>query len=171
MVKIEKIFNLFRKNKPLKYKDYLAYLKENAKKTNKIRVGKFYSFFYNYKTDYDYDIIKFFDYFPLVFIFDITPSSSAHFKGLNFHHLPVPFRKKIINGMKKIDKNLENLKIISYNNLKQINKFSPNAIRNYIADSADLVFEIPPEKVEEIILLATETYDSVSYKQRMANFQ
>ena len=151
-------------SKTLTFNQYSKHIRENSKKVSKIKQGKFYTYYYNFKTSYKDQILKYFDYFPLVYITDITLSSNSNFTAINFHHLPVKIRKDLLEGIVEYDRPL------NYEMLKIINVYSPKAIRKYIIDSVDMLYEVSSDKIDEFIELSTNTYEGVSFKQRMVHF-
>jgi len=148
------------------FKQYDRFVTKNAKRKSKIQKGKFYTFVYDYKLDYNFNELKFFDSYPLTFIYSITYSTQTYFTGINFHHLPIKIRKKILDGLLS-----KNLKTISYNDLKVIEKTSPFAVRKYLVDSVVKLYEVDETNIDEFIQIATKTYEQSTFEARMRNYE
>ena len=96
-------------------------MKEGGTKTDSVRVGHMYHFYYDPKTK---GTLPYYDRFPLVVVTDIYPDG---FLGLNLHYLPPALRAKLMDGLYTISNNKkfdETTRMrVSYDMLKSASKF------------------------------------------------
>lgn len=153
---------------------YIQFLRKNYKRTKIIHRGFLYTYpyFFNRAPGFkeeDFEKIKFYDFFPLVFVFDVNRKNKT-FVGLNFHHLPVKSRQIWLKRVQKIRKNIferegTNRVILKYNTLKFLVKKSMFGIRQYRFDRIGELRMIPNQDWEKLFSLYGRTYYGVSLRQ------
>lgn len=92
---------LAKKSRSLKVtqKDVLNTTKDRMKETTQLSIGKLYFFTYDPKTK---DKLPYYDRFPCVFIFNITPKLIY---GINMHYLPYKERAILMDELYKVETN------------------------------------------------------------------
>jgi len=165
---------------------YLNYLK-TFKLTNSIYPGRFYGYTYNFRKDYDWNELKFYDYMPLSFIFEIDPKTNSAL-GINFHHMPVRPRLLWINRVKQIAKRFEEeiqikdynsrpvykIKGLNYPRVYKILLKSKIAIRRYKLDKMFYLRNIDLGNIDEVMRYYAKTYVAVNIdniKQRYSDYK
>lgn len=159
-------------------KDYFAYL-TNFERASVIKPGSFYSYAYASSKEYPIDILKFFDIFPLVFVTGVDPRNKI-FRGLNFHHMPVPERMlwfkrmKIIINLQKmltLKKSVESLPWMNYKRMLLIHQELDKVARNYRYDRVKGSLRlIPFEDLGEVLKFYARTYYGVGIKDVVRKF-
>jgi len=150
------------------FNNYLEYLKSNFRINSVIRKGHFYTYLYKFGKDYPDDILKYFDWWPLTFIFDVN-YDKKYFVGMNLHHMPVLSRQIWVSRLKKVSaENFENNKQpirINYPSLISMFKKSGFIVRNYRMDRVNLLRKVQLNSVDEVVRYYSDTYYKVSYEQ------
>ncbi len=151
-------------------KDYVKIVMKVSRKANSIRVGHFYTFSYNFKKTYPPEELKFYDYFPLVFVYELERrNNQLYIRGLNFHHLPIRSRVIWYNRLLKIyGENFENnerMVRLSYPNLFSMFKKSVYGIRQYKITSIKKLMKIPHAELKMIMEIANNTYFDATLAQ------
>jgi hypothetical protein len=171
------------------YKSLSAYnrwLKINGIKTSDIKAGNIYAYDYDFRKHYK--DVKYYDKSPYCYVYFVDGDD---YWGLNLHFLPVKMREEMITYLegaktkrgllqrikglfKKNGKvNVKNIKKISKKNYKQFKAvFSATGliIRHYKKSRNNEVRIIPNEKVLEGSKYIANTYEGVTYSERMSKF-
>jgi hypothetical protein len=130
---------------------------------------------YLFKLDYPYEELKFYDHYPLVYIFnkEITSEKKIIYYGLNFHFLPVPSRKIWFSRIAKMfPKKIESDARLNldYQMLFSVMKKSVFGVRKYRADRIKKPRIIPNENMKQILEIANRTYFGVTLAQVVAKY-
>ena len=155
----------------------MNYLK-GFKMTNRIYPGRFYAYNYNFKKDYDWDDLKFYDYMPLTFIFEIDPKTNTAL-GINFHHIPVRPRILWLNRVKQIAEMFdEEIKIkdytkrpvykisgLDYPRVYKVLLKSKIAIRRYKLNKIHYLRNIDIASIDEVMHYYAKTYVAVGISE------
>jgi len=173
-------------------KAYMDYLK-TFKLTQSIFPGRFYTYNYKFRKDYDWDDLKFYDFMPLAFIFEIDPQTNSAI-GMNFHHMPVKARILWLNRLKKLAGQWEKLQVtdkeafgfktqsnrpvykitgLNYPRVYKILMKSKIAIRRYKLDKMFYLRNIDIGSLDEAMNYFAKTYVAVdinAIKSRYANY-
>jgi len=149
----------------LNVKKYLKRVNEIGLTASIIRKGRFYSYGYDFSKKEDYNKIKFWDVFPLVFVFE---NAGGTFFGLNFHHIPRQSRLIWLARIKKVlseryDKD-QPMTSMNYQRLFYMFKKSTFGIRQYKKDRVNNLKRIEtPEQIEELMRIVANSYYGVNY--------
>jgi len=153
---------------------YIQHIRKTYKRINLIQKGNLYTYTYlfNHAPNFDkqdYEKIKFYDYMPVTFIFDIDEKNKT-FTGINFHHLPVASRLIWLNRLKKMRGKLfeqegVNRVILRYGVLKFLMKKSIFGIRKYRMDRTRELRIVPNQQWEELLSIYSRTYFGVTLAQ------
>lgn len=136
------------------------------KTTKKVEIKGAYSYLYDYSTDYDFETLKYFDFFPLTILFN--ENGKGNVWGLNFHHLPLLTRSWLLSRLKSGQphnfKNKNNFSLnISYLTLKSILRKSPLAVRQYRIDRMRDIRKIPNVELQELVKYSPPTFHAVDF--------
>lgn len=145
--------------------EYNSKLKK-YKPTKGVEIMGAYSYLYDYSTDYDFEKLKYFDFFPLTILF--SENGKGNVWGLNFHHLPLLTRSWLLSRLKSGQphnfKNKSNFKLnITYLTLKSILKKAPLAVRQYRIDRMHDVRKIPNVDLQELVKYQPPTFHAVEF--------
>lgn len=158
----------------VEYKDFVM---DRAERARAIHVGHFYTFHYRFYTHYPPEELKYYDYFPLVFIFERrkTKEGKIVYYGLNFHHMPVRSRQIWLARINKIYGNsLENgdrITRFGYRDLFALFKKSIGSIRQYRQEGILNLYRIPTPELRDIMTQATDTYYGVTLAEVRTKYQ
>lgn len=149
------------------YKSVSEYLKKADEVGNRatvIRKGRFYAYQYVFNKDNSFNEIKFWDVFPLTFVFEVK---GRYFWGLNFHHIPRQSRLIWLARIKKIyEMQIENdkaLTSLNYSRLFSAFKKATYGIRQYRIDRVKSLKRIAtPDQVDELMRIVSDTYYGVN---------
>lgn len=131
----------------------------------KFNYSNMYYFHYNPKYK---EILPEYDKTPLVLFLNV---GNTHSLGINFHWIPLRFRPKLISYINKMSVKIINKKYLSritYELLKNhpvLKTFGMQAIRLYINKRISNISTIPPEKINQFLLLRPKY---ISHKIRLA---
>lgn len=156
--------------------EYLKYIKENFKTVGNVSAGKFFCFFYNFSREYKWSELKFYDFFPLSFIFE---RDGKYAIGMNFHHVPERPRHIWIDRVRKISKHLDEQIMIkglggrpvykiynlNYPRVYKILMKSKIAIRRYRLDRISQLRAVDLAQLDETMKWVSKTYMGVTIKQ------
>lgn len=156
--------------------EYLKYIKDNFKLTGNINAGRFYHYFYNFSREYPWKELKFYDFFPLTFIFE---RDGKYALGLNFHHLSEKPRHIWLDRVRKLSKQLdEQIKIkglggrpvykiynLDYPRVYKILMKSKIGIRRYRLDRISQLRAVDLAQLDETMKWISKTYMGVTIKQ------
>lgn len=165
---------------------YHRYLKK-FKYVGNILPGRFYAYVYDFSKDYPYEELKFYDFEPISFIFEILPESNS-FLGLNFHHMAPPqvrllWLNRVIKFARLIDDPIQTkftggtgrpvFKIggLNYPRVYQVLRKSKIAIRRYRMDRVSMLRAIPVNEIDEVMRYYSRTYYGTGIKQIIARYQ
>ena len=154
--------------------EYILYLRKNFRRSNNLKTGLMYSYQYMFNKDpkfqkADYDKVKFYDFCPLTFVFDINSDTDTFF-GLNFHHLPIKARRLWLTRVMKISKiqfrkpGANRIPFLMYHQLKSMFRKSTFGVRQYKWDRIKDMRIIPNERWEEVIEYYSRTYYGVTLR-------
>lgn len=141
---------------------------------SKVSDGFFASYIYDYSLDYDFDILKYFDFFPLTLFFNKTDSN--HIFGINFHHLPLLTRNwllwriQLLNPQAFKTKGVNKINI-SYAILKGLMRKSKAAVRQYRIDRMSDIRLVDNKDVSELCKYAPETYHAVNFTEVVTRYK
>ena len=146
-------------------REYKQFLKQFPIVT-KVEEGRFYSYIYDYAEDYDFDVLKYFDFFPLTIFFNKT--SPLHIYGTNFHHIPLLTRNWFISRIKnqntsQFKPNNKQKLNVTFNTLKSLLKKTPAATRLYRTDRQYEIRLIPNHMVAECVKFQPPTFHAVQF--------
>jgi len=153
---------------------YLNYLK-SFKLTNSLYPGRFYAYSYNFKKDYPWDELKFYDYMPLTYIWEIDQKTNTAI-GMNFHHMPVKARLLWINRIKQLSKHYgEEIRIkdyesrpvykiqgLNYPRVYKVLMKSKIAIRRYKLDKMFYLRNVDLGSIDDVMRYYAKTYVAVN---------
>jgi hypothetical protein len=122
--------------------------------------------------DISYDKIKFYDFWPMTYVFHVNPKNKTFF-GLNFHHLPLNIRlfwlKRIQSMFKNQFSKEDQLRIpmISYDAVKHIgnDKIAMACTRQYRNDRVMNLRKVPLDELEKAMSYYSKTYYGVNISQ------
>ena len=149
----------------MRVQQYIDEIDRVAIDASQIRVGRFYTYQYNFDKSGDYNEIKYWDVFPLVFVY---MKKGKNFFGLNFHHIPLQSRYIWIARLKKVVEYQYNkdkpLTAFDYQNLYNMFKKATYGVRQYKRMSVRNLKRIEtPDQVEELMKIIANTYYGVNY--------
>jgi len=152
-------------------------------RASKIQTGYFYTYSYEFKTNYPKSELKYYDFKPLCFIFKrfkferkVEKTQGVCSVGLNFHHLPIKARQWWLNKIKVVAfKYFEKggiIKIPGLNEdtLPRIMKKSSFGFRNYDEINISNLRQIRLEDLDEVMKFYGKTYYGVTIKQIQAKY-
>jgi hypothetical protein len=154
-------------------RSYLKFLDATAIPATTIGLGKFYSYWYKFDTNVDYDELKFYDYFPLVYAFGYTKNG---FYGLNFHHLPPKARQiwlsRIIDiSPDNFDKEGETqMPYLDCPSVYRIMIKSKIGVRRYRYDRLNTLRVIERQHINNTMKFVAKTYFNVGINQIRARY-
>lgn len=155
----------------LNINQYIQFLRKNFKRESAVRTGFMYSYNYLF-TDADdfedkkYDDVKFYDFNPLTFVYEIKPKTKTFF-GINFHHMPIQPRLLWLNRVKKLNERpfekegANRLFGMRYNVLKLLFKKSTVAVRQYHFTRVKELRIVPNVDWETVMNIYSRTYYGV----------
>lgn len=154
--------------------EYILYLRKTYKRNNNLKIGQMYSYQYLFNKAPNFDKqdpnkIKFYDFYPITFVFDIDFDNDTLF-GLNFHHLPVKSRMMWLDRTKKISEiqfakpGVNRIPALRYPQLKAMFRKSVFGIRQYKMERFRDLRIIPNEKWEEVFDFYSRTYYGVTLR-------
>ena len=152
--------------------DYMDYLDTEFKTTTKLYPNRMYTYDYKFSQDYPYKELKFYDWKPLVYIFEIRGKYAI---GMNFHHIPPKARQIWFDRVEKLSKRLDNnirikglggrpvYKIhgLNYPRVYQVLQKSKISIRKYRFDRMSNVRDVDLRKFREVSSFFANTYFDV----------
>lgn len=165
-----------------KYSDiseYFKFLNYSFERTNNIQVGKFYSFTYHFDFwKYGWDNVKFYDWYPFSFIFEINAEKN-YAVGLNFHHIPLIPRQIWLKRVLKLGSSIgSKVRIVQFGGrpvfkisglnyplVYKVLRKSKIAIRRYNLHKMEDIRAIPIKYVEETLRYYAKTYYGVGINQ------
>lgn len=149
---------------------YIKYIRENFStvgKTNNLLGSLFvYNYKFNMNPDFynkDYDEIKFYDWMPATYIFNIRPESKTFF-GLNLHHLPLKARDYWLTRFSGINTQGKDRFYLPYDVLKVMHIKSKFGIRQYRMDRTFNIRLVPFSYWGELFDFYAKTYFGVTIK-------
>lgn len=151
--------------------NYTKYIKQNFKTTATFRVGNFYSYFYLFDKTLPFDTIKYYDLFPLVFVYEFRSDIKGLFRGINFHHLPVEIRLEwfeLINNMftDDIKRNRILFRLADWNKLfRMFKRASKASVRQYYMQNIRELRKVPARNMKETLKYYAKTYYGVNISQ------
>ena len=145
-------------------------MKEGGTKTDSVRVGHMYHFYYDPKTK---GTLPYYDRFPLIFMVGPAPKG---FYGINLHYLPPKLRAALMDNLYKITSNKrydENTKLrISYDILKGASKyryFKPT-FKHYLNEHVNSQFlKIDSAEWDIALFLPTERFEKANKSRVFAD--
>lgn len=142
-------------------------------KSNQISNGFLYSFSYDYSTDVDFKILRFYDSFPLSLMFTIKDSN--HCFGINFHRMPLLTRNWFISKLQGLNKNAFskngcNKIRMNYSTLKSIMRKVPYLVRQYRMDRMSNIKVINNKQWNEIVKYQPPTFHSATFPQLVNDY-
>jgi hypothetical protein len=151
--------------------EYLDFINSTYQKSKYPRIGGLYVFGYlfnqNKKFDSHQKNIKFYDFYPLTFIYNIDPKNQQ-FTGFNLHKIPPQSQKHWVNLLKKyasdetpIPENFVKLKEI-FDKSNAVHKYEMRRVRNFM--------EIPFEEWSNISNHYANTTFSATTKEIEAKY-
>ena len=124
-----------------------------------------YQFIWNKKfPDIDIGIKRFYDYYPVTFIFKENRKAKSYY-GLNFHHLPVASRRIWLSRVATRFKADNNRIFAKYEQIKPLFYKSTYAVRQYQWKRIRHLRMIPYKKWGEILEFTPRTYFAASLKE------
>lgn len=148
--------------------DYVKALNDFPLAT-KLEAGKFYSYGYQFDKNTPYDKLRFYDYYPLAYIYWIGKSKAGKpiAMGINFHRLPIQVRYTLINKIFK-SSNIDPTTVTArkrlkhtFQTLKPYLKKLPFAVRMYRIDRMRRTRVIHLRYIRQLLTFYPETtYDS-----------
>jgi hypothetical protein len=156
--------------------EYNRYL-NGFKRAKTLRAGYFYVYKYNFYKNYPIQELKYYDYRPLVFIFNVTNRENGkYFIGINFHHLPVKARQFWLRKLQSIAKRyfnmggVQRIPGLNYDTLQKVMKKSIFGVRQYRANAIKDLREIPLDKLEDIMKFYAKTYYGITIREVQAKY-
>lgn len=151
-------------------RQYPANLMKEGQKTDSIRPGYMYHFFYDPKFK---KTLPYYDRFPLIFMVDTAPKG---FYGINLHYLPPKLRAALMDSLYSVVSNKrydEGTKVrISYDILKGATKyryFKPT-FKHYLNEYVNSQFlEIPSSEWDIALFLPTERFEKANKSRVFAD--
>ena len=143
--------------------------------------SSFYTFKYNFSTDYKEEKLDYFDIYPLVSIFNLEVLNGVpYFWGLNLHHMP-PFYR--MAWFKRMEQLIHSNRRIDYNTLINQYRLSKKAIRRYRIDRVGRrteaggisgigmdIYALTPKAANELAIYMADTFYGVGAPQAISNF-
>lgn len=148
--------------------------------------GRSYTLGYNFSKDYDANALKYYDYFPLIYVINVD-YEKGFFTGINLHHFPVGFREEwfrsilagrkvvlprflesLIPGLKK--EIPDKLKRISYERQVGMMRWVKTGVRNYRFDRLRSLRHVEPENLSTLLKLYADTYYAATATERVKHF-
>lgn len=145
-------------------KKYFEFMESVSERSNKFLPGNFYVYEYRFdKTDKDFNELKFYDKYPLVYLISKGPVDGT-FYGLNFHQIPV--RSRLI-WLTKFDQIAETLQydqraVYRYEFLKSMFKKSVFGVRMYRADRLFKLRRVDSTQMYDLSRYYAKTYYGAS---------
>lgn len=145
-------------------KKYFEYMESVSERSNKFLPGNFYVYEYHFdKTDKDFDELKFYDKYPLVYLISKGPTDGT-FYGLNFHQIPV--RSRLL-WLTKFDQVAETLQydqraVYRYEFLKAMFKKAVFGVRMYRIDRLFKLRRVDSTKMYDLSRFYAKTYYGAS---------
>ncbi len=142
---------------------YLKYINEIGIPSTRIITGRFYVYKYLFNQNVKFDILKFYDVFPLTFVYE---QKGKNFYGLNFHHMPPRSRLIWLARVKRYssllveDKRVTNL--LEYSTLKSMFKKSTYGVRQYKKISVRDLKRVEYDELEKTMRFFANTYFAAS---------
>lgn len=138
-----------------------------------IKDGFLYSFDYDYAQDVDFDILQYYDWFPLSLIFTIKDSN--HCFGINFHRCPLLTRNWLISRIKGMNTNAfskdgYNKVKINYSTLKSLMNRVPYMVRQYRMDRMTNLKMIKTKDWGEMVKYQPNTFHSANFIQMVKKY-
>lgn len=163
-------------------RDYMKFLRDNFKLTRSMRPGRFYTYNYNFSRDYPFEELKYYDFQPFVYIFEV---SGKYAIGINFHHIPVKARMMWFDRIERLSKRLDTtirlkglggrpvyrLYGLNYPAVYQVLRKSKIAIRKYRLDRMVQIRAIDIRKFREVSSFFARTYFAVGIKEIIGRYQ
>jgi hypothetical protein len=157
-----------------RYNSIQSYLKLLRKfpRTGQLQVGRFYCFSYKFLEEYDWEILRHFDFLPLTYIFSRTVK---HAIGINFHQIPPLPRQIWLSRVKQISQHVgEPIEIrgllggrpvykirgLNYPRVWQILRKTKVAIRKYRVNEIHQLRSIDLRVIDEVMKYFANTYVS-----------
>jgi hypothetical protein len=141
-------------------KKYFEFMKSVSERSNKFLIGNFYAYEYHFdKTDKDFDELKFYDKYPLIYLISKGPTDNT-FYGLNLHQIPVRSRLIWLTRFDKIAEILQEDQraIYRYEFIKSFFIKAVFGVRMYRADRIVKLRRVDSTKMYDLSRFYSKTY-------------
>lgn len=156
--------------------EYISYLK-TFKRSATIRPGYFYLYNYAFYEHYPIEELKFYDYWPLTFVFQIMRKPQGqYFLGMNFHHMPVKARQYWLNRVKRMARvyfekgGVRRLPAFNYDNATKVMRKGKLTVRQYRNEAVRNLRIVPLEELDTLMKFYAKTYYGVTIAQVRAKY-
>ena len=147
--------------------EYLEYVKNSNPRSARILTGRFYTYNYLFPKNQNFEKIKWYDRFPLVFVIE---NRGKTFIGINFHHAPVLPRQIWLARVRKLtallDKDRRMQTIAEWQRMfymyKKISDFS---VRQYRKDRVQDLRRVPQTLIDDMMKQYANTHYGVNEGQ------
>jgi hypothetical protein len=163
-------------------REYERFLRLNFEPCKTINVNRFYVYFYKFSLAYKLDILKYFDFRPLVWIFRVN---KTHAWGINMHKLSVEGRLEWMSRIRKLSEDINDklalinfddgryyrIPGISYPKIIKIFKKAKIAIHCYKLENIIQPRRVQLSTFSEAALFRANTYFNCTYKEIAMRFK